>query len=38
MDFIYEILSSDYLKINNAERSEFLKKKAQESNEIVYNI
>jgi conjugal transfer/entry exclusion protein len=38
LDFIDEILSSDYLKMSDAERAEVLKKKEQESKEMVSNI
>ncbi|WP_416441650.1 conjugal transfer protein [Leeuwenhoekiella sp. A16] len=38
MDFIDEVLSSDYLKMSDAERAEVLKMKEQESNEMVFNI
>ncbi len=38
MDFIDEILSSDYLKMSDAERTEILKKKEKESKEMVSNI
>lgn len=38
MDFIDEILSSDYLKMSDAERAEVLKKKEEESKEMVSNI
>tara|TARA_R110002033_G_scaffold66981_3_gene117954 strand:+ start:249 stop:827 length:579 start_codon:yes stop_codon:yes gene_type:complete len=38
MDFIDEILSSDYLKMSDAERAEILKEKEQESKEMVSNI
>jgi hypothetical protein len=38
VDFIDEILSSDYLKMSDAERTEVLKKKEQESKEMVSNI
>ena len=38
MDFIDEVLSSDYLKMSDAERAEVLKMKEQESNEMVSNI
>ncbi|WP_245911969.1 conjugal transfer protein [Flagellimonas meridianipacifica] len=38
MDFIDEILSSDYLKMSDAERAEILKKKEAESNEMVSSI
>jgi hypothetical protein len=38
MDFIDEILSSDYLKMSDAERAEILKQKEIESKEMVYDI
>lgn len=38
MDFIDEILSSDYLKMSDAERTEILKEKELESREMVSNI
>ena len=38
VDFIDEVLSSDYLKMTDAERAEVLKHKEQESNEMVSNI
>ncbi|CAM4330877.1 hypothetical protein [Gillisia limnaea] len=38
MDFIDEILSSDYLKMSDAERAEILKEKELESREMVSNI
>lgn len=38
VDFIDEILSSDYLKMSDAERAEVLKKKEEESNQMVSNI
>ncbi|ASO04579.1 conjugal transfer protein [Arenibacter algicola] len=38
MDFIDEILSSDYLKMSDAERAEILKEKELESKEMVSNI
>mgnify|MGYP003650592752 FL=1 len=38
VDFIDEVLSSDYLKMSDAERAEVLKQKEQESNEMVSNI
>ena len=38
MDFIDEILSSDYLKMTDAERAEVLKKKELESNQMVAEI
>tara|TARA_R110000850_G_scaffold109507_4_gene222577 strand:- start:3021 stop:3608 length:588 start_codon:yes stop_codon:yes gene_type:complete len=38
MDFIDEVLSSDYLKMSDAERAEVLKKKEEESKEMVANI
>ncbi|MDO1501685.1 conjugal transfer protein [Winogradskyella maritima] len=38
VDFIDEILSSDYLKMSDAERAEVLKKKEAESREMVSNI
>tara|TARA_R110002167_G_scaffold105083_1_gene270468 strand:- start:14152 stop:14772 length:621 start_codon:yes stop_codon:yes gene_type:complete len=38
MDFIDEILSSDYLKMSDAERSEILEEKELESKEMVSNI
>ena len=38
VDFIGEILSSDNLKMTDAERAEVLKKKEQESKEMVSNI
>jgi len=38
MDFIDEILSSDYLKMTDAERAEVLKEKELESKEMVSNI
>ncbi|MDP5060649.1 MAG: conjugal transfer protein [Maribacter sp.] len=38
MDFIDQILSSDYLKMTDAERAEILKEKELESNEMVANI
>ncbi|WP_422858623.1 conjugal transfer protein [Flagellimonas sp. S174] len=38
MDFIDEILSSDYLKMSDAERAEILKRKEAESNEMVSSI
>lgn len=38
MDFIDEILSSDYLKMTDAERAEVLKKKELESDQMVAEI
>jgi len=38
MDFIDQILSSDYLKMSDAERAEILKQKEMESMEMVSNI
>ncbi len=38
MDFIEQILSSDYLKMTDAERAEILKEKELESKEMVSNI
>ena len=38
MDFIDEILSSDYLKMSDAERADILKQKELESKEMVSNI
>ncbi len=38
VDFIDEVLSSDYLKMTDAERAEVLKQKEQESKEMVSNI
>lgn len=38
MDFIDEILSSDYLKMSDAERAKILKEKELESKEMVSNI
>ncbi|MAY88607.1 MAG: conjugal transfer protein [Pseudooceanicola sp.] len=38
MDFIDEILSSDYLKMSDAERAEILKRKETESKEMVSDI
>jgi hypothetical protein len=38
MDFIDEILSSDYLKMSDAERAEILKEKELESKALVSNI
>ena len=38
MDFIDEILSSDYLKMSDAERAEILKQKELESKEMVSSI
>lgn len=38
VDFIDEILSSDYLKMSDAERAEVLKEKELESKEMVSNI
>ena len=38
VDFIDEILSSDYLKMSDAERAEILKEKELESKEMVSNI
>ena len=38
MDFIDEILSSDYLKMSDAERAEILKVKEQESKQMVSTI
>ncbi len=38
MDFIDEILSSDYLKMTDAERAEVLKEKELESKEMVSNV
>jgi len=38
VDFIDEILSSDYLKMSDAERAEILKQKELESKEMVSNI
>jgi hypothetical protein len=38
MDFIDEILSSDYLKMTDAERAEILKEKELESKEMVSNV
>tara|TARA_R110002051_G_scaffold81483_2_gene145543 strand:+ start:411 stop:998 length:588 start_codon:yes stop_codon:yes gene_type:complete len=38
MDFIDQILSSDYLKMSDAERAEILKEKELESKEMVSNV
>lgn len=38
MDFIDEILSSDYLKMSDAERADVLKEKEEESNNMVSEI
>tara|TARA_R110002167_G_scaffold62960_2_gene177552 strand:- start:246 stop:827 length:582 start_codon:yes stop_codon:yes gene_type:complete len=38
MDFIDEILSSDFLKMTDAERTEILKEKELESKEMVSNV
>lgn len=38
MDFIDQILSSDYLKMSDAERAEILKQKEKESQEMVSTI
>ena len=38
IDFIDEVLSSDYLKMSDAERAEVLKEKELESKEMVSNI
>ena len=38
MDFIDEILSSDYLKMTDSERAEVLKEKELESKEMVSNV
>lgn len=38
LDFIDQILSSDYLKMSDAERAEILKQKELESKEMVSNI
>ena len=38
MDFIDQILSSDYLKMSDADRTEILKAKEQESKQMVSNI
>ena len=38
MDFIDEILSSDYLKMSDAERAEILKQKELESKEMVSSV
>lgn len=38
VDFIDEILSSDYLKMTDAERAEVLKEKEMESNEMVADV
>ena len=38
MDFIEQILSSDYLKMTDAERAEILKEKELESKEMVSSI
>ena len=38
MDFIDEILSSDYLKMSDAERAEILKQKELESKEMASNV
>lgn len=38
LDFIDEILSSDYLKMTDAERAEILKEKELESKEMVSNV
>ncbi|NRR93121.1 conjugal transfer protein [Winogradskyella undariae] len=38
VDFIDEVLSSDHLKMTDAERAEVLRKKEQESKEMVVNI
>ena len=38
VDFIDEVLSSDYLKMSDAERAEILKAKEQESKQMVSNI
>lgn len=38
VDFIDEVLSSDYLKMSDAERAEILKQKEEESKQMVSNI
>ena len=38
VDFIDEVLSSDYLKMSDADRTEILKAKEQESKQMVSNI
>lgn len=38
MDFVDQVLSSDYLKMSDAERAEILKQKEMESKEMVSNI
>lgn len=38
MDFIDQVLSSDYLKMSDADRAEILKQKEMESQEMVSNI
>ncbi|WP_310991240.1 conjugal transfer protein [Aequorivita marina] len=38
VDFIDEVLSSDYLKMSDAERAEVLKEKEKESKEMLSNI
>ena len=38
MDFIDQILSSDYLKMSDAERTEILNQKEEESKEMVANV
>ena len=38
MDFIDEVLSSDYLKMGDAERARILKEKEMESKEMISNI
>jgi conjugal transfer/entry exclusion protein len=38
VDFIDEVLSSDYLKMSDAERAEVLKQKEKESQEMISNI
>ncbi|MGB8705958.1 MAG: conjugal transfer protein, partial [Gillisia sp.] len=38
MDFIDEILSSDYLKMSDAERAEILKEKETASKEMVADV
>tara|TARA_B100001765_G_scaffold128252_1_gene80498 strand:- start:672 stop:1247 length:576 start_codon:yes stop_codon:yes gene_type:complete len=38
MDFIDQVLSSDYLKMSDADRAEILKQKEMESKEMVSNI
>lgn len=38
MDFIDDILSSDYLKMSDADRAEILKQKERESKEMVANV